>query len=91
VQQRRSSGLDRDRGLEHDLQVTALVSDMAELPTSMPLVESGSSRDVSLVYLIPAIENAENVRRVNAPVPLSPERFHPESCQAPVLHAGKDR
>ena len=34
---------------------------------------------------------AEAVRRVNAPVPPSPEPFHPESCQAPVLHAGKDR
>jgi transposase len=34
---------------------------------------------------------AENMRRVSAPVPLSPEPFHPESCQAPVLHAGKDR
>jgi len=34
---------------------------------------------------------AENGRRVNALVPLSPEPFLPESCQAPVLHAGKDR
>jgi hypothetical protein len=45
----------------------------------------------SFVSLIRVIEKGGEREGANAPVPLSPASFHPESCQVPVLHAGKDR